>query len=115
MKDRIKNIRKEAGLTQKEFAEKLGIKQNTVACYEMGKIGISDSVIFSICREFNISENWIRNGVEPKYTIKNDDYTKISVEIDKKDPKARQAIIDYWNLSNSDKELFWKFVERFLK
>lgn len=62
MKDRIKKIRKEAGLTQKEFAERLGIKQNTVATYEMGRIGISDAIIISICREFNINEEWLRTG-----------------------------------------------------
>ena len=62
MKDRIKKIRKDAGLTQKEFAERLGLKQNTVATYEMGRIGVSDAVILSICREFNINEEWLRTG-----------------------------------------------------
>ena len=47
MKDRIRQIRKENELTQKEFAERLGVKQNTVASYEMGRIGISDSVVIS--------------------------------------------------------------------
>lgn len=65
MKDRIRQIRKENKLTQKEFAERLGIKQNTVASYEMGRIGISDSVIISICREFGINEEWLKNGIEP--------------------------------------------------
>lgn len=67
MNNRIKEIRKETGLTQKEFAERLGIKQNTVASYEIGRIGISDVVITSICREFNINEEWIRNGAPPMY------------------------------------------------
>lgn len=62
MKDRIRKVRKENNLTQKEFAERLGIKQNTVASYEMGRIGVSDSVIISICREFNVREEWLRNG-----------------------------------------------------
>lgn len=62
MKDRIKKVRKDCGLTQKEFAERLGIKQNTVASYEMGRIGVSDSVRISICREFGINEQWLRDG-----------------------------------------------------
>lgn len=62
MKDRIKKIRKAVGLTQKEFAEKLGLKQNTIATYEMGRIGVSDAVIISICREFGINEVWLRTG-----------------------------------------------------
>ena len=66
MKDRIRAVRKNSNLTQKEFAEKLGIKQNTVASYEMGRIGISDSVVISICREFGYREEWLRDGIEPK-------------------------------------------------
>ncbi len=62
MKDRIKKIRKAVGLTQKEFAEKLGLKQNTIATYEMGRISVSDAVIISICREFGINEVWLRTG-----------------------------------------------------
>lgn len=64
--DRIKQIRKEAGLTQQAFADKLGCKQNTVATYEMGRSTPLAPIIKSICREFNISEAWLRNGEEPK-------------------------------------------------
>mgnify|MGYP000257192306 CR=1 FL=1 len=81
----------------------------------MGKSRISDAAINSICREFNINENWLRTGTGEMYNIQTDDYTNISVDIDKNDPKARQAIIDYWNLSEEDKVLFWKFIDRFVK
>lgn len=62
MKDRLKEIRKALHLTQQKFADKLGVKQNTIAQYEMGRNEPSDAVIISICREFNVSENWLRNG-----------------------------------------------------
>lgn len=81
----------------------------------MGKSRISDAVINSICREFNINESWLRTGTGEMYNIQTDNYTNISVDIDKNDPKARQAIIDYWNLSEEDKVLFWKFIDRFVK
>lgn len=62
MKDRIKKIRKELDLTQQKFADTIGMKQNTIAQYEMGRTVPSDAIIFSICREFNINENWLRTG-----------------------------------------------------
>lgn len=62
MKDRLKELRKALNLTQQKFADKLGVKQNTIAQYEMGRNGPSDAVIISICREFGVSENWLRNG-----------------------------------------------------
>lgn len=113
VKDRIKEIRKENKLTQADFGKRIGVKGNTIGNYELGLRNPTDAIVLAICREFNIVEDWLRNGNEPKYLIINDDYTKISVDIDKHDMKARKAIIDYWNLSEQDKKLFWNFVERF--
>lgn len=62
LKDRIKQIRKEAGLTQVEFGEKLGVKGNTVTGYETGLRNPTDAVILSICREFSVNEDWLRTG-----------------------------------------------------
>lgn len=62
MKDRVKKIRKELDLTQQEFADKIGVKRNTIAMYEMGKTTPSETVILSICREFGINEEWLRTG-----------------------------------------------------
>ena len=62
MNERIRKLRKHLDLTQREFAEKIGVKQNTVAQYEMGRNVPIDSVISLICREFNVNEEWLRNG-----------------------------------------------------
>lgn len=62
MKDRIKKIRKELDLTQQEFADRIGIKRNTVASYETGKSNLSDGAVSLICREFNVNEEWLRTG-----------------------------------------------------
>lgn len=62
MKDRLKKLRKSLDLTQQAFADKIGMKQNTIAQYEMGRTIPSDAIIFSICREFNVNENWLRTG-----------------------------------------------------
>lgn len=62
MNERIKEIRKTLGLTQQAFADKIGVKRNTVALYELGESGISDSVIKLICKEFHINEKWLRTG-----------------------------------------------------
>ena len=62
LKDRIKKLRKELDLTQQAFADKIGMKQNTIAQYEMGRTTPSDAIVFSICREFNVNEDWLRTG-----------------------------------------------------
>lgn len=65
MNERIKELRKALGLTQEKFGEKIGVRQNTVAQYEMGRNIPIDSVINLICREFGVREEWLRTGEEP--------------------------------------------------
>ena len=63
MQERIRTLRKTLGLTQKQFAEKIGVKQNTVAQYEIGRNVPTDMAINLICREFGVNEIWLRTGV----------------------------------------------------
>ena len=59
---RLKELRKACGITQRAMADRLGLKQNTIATYEIGKLSPSDRTITDICREFNVNENWLRTG-----------------------------------------------------
>lgn len=63
MKDRLKLLRSTLGLTQEKFAERLNIKRNTVANYEIGRNVPIDAVVSLICKEFDVNEDWLRNGV----------------------------------------------------
>ena len=62
MKERIKMLRKALDLTQQEFANRIGIKRNSYANYETGRNTPIDAIIVSICREFNVNEEWLRSG-----------------------------------------------------
>lgn len=62
MNERLKRLRKTLDLTQQEFADRVGIKRNTMSTYESGRNQPIDAVISLICREFNVNEEWLRNG-----------------------------------------------------
>ena len=62
MKDRIKELRRSLGLTQEEFAARLGIKRGALANYEVGRNEPIDAVVALMCREFHVSEGWLRRG-----------------------------------------------------
>ena len=62
MNTRIKQIREYWDLTQEEFGKKIGSARNTIANYENGNRNPSNSVIISICREFNVNKDWLRTG-----------------------------------------------------
>ena len=59
--ERIKKLRKALDLTQQEFADRIGMKRNSIAQVELGR-NTSDQTIVSICREFNVNETWLRTG-----------------------------------------------------
>ena len=58
----MKELRKALNMTQQEFANKLHIKRTNIGNYESGVSSPTDSVIALICREFGVSESWLRNG-----------------------------------------------------
>ena len=62
MKDRLKKLRKTLDMTQQEFADKLGTTRDNIGGYETGRRNPSAAVVSLICREFNVNEEWLRNG-----------------------------------------------------
>lgn len=70
MHDRIKQLRQNAGRTQQQFAEELGLSRNYIAMIEIGQRDPSDRTISDICRIFDIQEDWLRYGLEPMRAAK---------------------------------------------
>lgn len=62
MINRIIHIRKNEGLSQEKFAERIGLSRNFINQVESGKKNVSDRTINDICREFSINEVWLRTG-----------------------------------------------------
>ena len=61
--DRILAIRKDSGLSQSAFGEKLNLSQNFVWMIEKGQREPSDRTISDICRVYGVNEVWLRTGV----------------------------------------------------
>lgn len=93
MNERIKELRKTLGFTQQEFADKIGVKRNTVATYEMGRSVPSDSAISLICREFNVREAWLRTGEGEMFKSKsrNEELMEFATTVAEGDPGSIQA------------------------
>ncbi len=115
MNDRIKMIRKDNGLSQQKFADKLGISRGNIAAYEVGKNLPSDAVISLICTKFDINEDWLRTGNGEMKKDVDINWGKICADIGINDSKAREAIEKYYKLSDESKKIWWSFVDEFLK
>lgn len=60
--ERIKEIRKSYNLTLEKFGERIGMKKSSVSQLENGINSVTEQTLKSICREFNVSEEWLRTG-----------------------------------------------------
>ena len=117
MNERIKEIRIKLGITQQEMADKLGLKRNTIATYEMGKANPSERTISDICREFGINEVWLRTGdggPDNMFTKVSED-DAYSLALGKLNIEENQFVknaVKY--LANADPEKL-KVIEEFMK
>lgn len=63
MKTRLKELRKYFNLTQNEFGEKIGLSSSIISDIEKGRRNLTDRNITIICKEFNVDEVWLREGI----------------------------------------------------
>lgn len=96
MHERIRKLRKTLDLTQEKFAERIGIKRNTIATYESGRNEPVDSVVALICREFHVNEEWLRYGTGEIFTKDSEDELK--------------ALTEKYSLTSADRVLIEKYV-----
>ncbi|MED9905241.1 MAG: helix-turn-helix transcriptional regulator [Lachnospiraceae bacterium] len=114
MKDRIKKIRKNVGLTQLEFGKLIGVKGNTITNYENGLRNPTDAVVLSICREFNINEKWLRTGNgEMNSPINPDD--RYASNVGKLQRTDNETIIRWVNAIAETNPEVLKQIEEFMK
>ncbi len=113
--ERIRALRKELGMNQTEFAERIALSQSHLTSVELGKKSVTDRTIKLICVEFGISEDWLRTGKEPMFVeIDEDDkYSKaFSAASIEEDEFAKALLIEYMDLSKEDREIVKQMILR---
>lgn len=102
-------MRRSLDLTQREFGERISIKQNSVAQIEMGR-NTSEQTIFSICREFNVSEKWLRTGEGEMFVPSTEESIDELVRAHGLDDLDRQILLEFIKLKPEDREAVKKYV-----
>lgn len=117
MNNRIKNIRKQSGLNQADFGNRIGVSRDTVANIEGGRIEIKDLFIKSICREFNVNEQWLRTGDGDPYQHLevNDTITRTAELLGRRDPFLESFLEVYGKMSNSARAVMIDALEEIVE
>ena len=111
MNERLKKLRKTLDLTQQKFADRLGVKRNTVGQWECGINAITDQVVFSICREFDVNEEWLRTGEGEMFIRKTRSETIADFMVDmlnEEEPSYKRRLIEALAELSTDE---WKLLE----
>lgn len=117
MNERIKELRNALNLTQDAFAKRLGVKRNTIGNYETGNRVPSDQSVFSICREFNVNEEWLRYGSGEMFnTLSQDEELAYIVgqALPQADDFVKDTFIALGRLSQEFTAEDWQVVKKFV-
>ena len=60
--NRIFILRTSMKMTMEEFGSRIGITRGAVSNIEKREGRLTDQILRSVCREFNVSEEWLRTG-----------------------------------------------------
>ncbi len=119
MRDRIGKVRETEKKSQEEFGAILGVTKSTISLLETKKREPSDRLIRDICREFSISETWLRTGdgpmKRPPKTTDNILMEEIAKLIKSDDEFVKNFILEYLKLSNESKQEVKNFIKNISK
>ena len=115
MNERVKELRKALGLSGEKFGEKIGLKKVAVSQIETGRNNLTEQNIISICREFNVNEEWLRYGTGKMFKEKSLDEEIISfigdIQWDAEDNFKKRFISAIAKLNDSE----WEVIEKIMK
>lgn len=118
--NRIREIRKSAKLTMEQFGEKIGVTKSTISNIENGNRNATDHMIKSICRTFNVNEEWLRSGTGEMFSLPEDEVAVIVSNIlENPNSKFYQILLNlartYSELSPVSQEVLEEYAEKFVE
>lgn len=101
--ERIREVRKNLGLTLEKFGEKIGMKKNSVSQLENGKNSVTEQVVKAICREYNVDYMWLTTGYGEMFIDTDDDFIERIDRIMAGEDEARKNLFKFMlELSDED-------------
>ena len=99
---RLKELRKNIGMNQTQFADAINMKQGSYSSVETGVNQLTDKNISLICVKFGVSEMWLRTGKGDMF------------ELNKSTHKEGRLIELYRGLSPRAQDLLIEYAEKLI-
>ena len=96
--ERVRTLRKALGLNMEKFGERIGMAKTSISSIENGYSELTRRVAVAICREYNVSENWLETGEGEMFKEETEETKYYKRLIDEKfatsDDKFRSALLE---------------------
>lgn len=110
MNERLKSVRKALKLSQDAFAEKIGMRGSAISMLESGNRNITEQVVKSICREFNVDYLWLTTGEGEMFTdLPESLLDELASEYDLTD-EEKAIVHDFLSLTKDERAIVMKFL-----
>lgn len=111
--ERVKIIRKNAGLTMEKFGERLGVTKTAISLIESGKNNVTDANVKSICREFGVDYIWLTTGEGEMFIETDDDFMEKIDRIMAGEDDARKNLFKFMlELSMEDIQAIDRIIDK---
>ncbi|MGE7091647.1 helix-turn-helix domain-containing protein [Lysinibacillus sp. NPDC048646] len=112
MNSRIEKLRKELGLNQEKFGARLGVTKAAISRMEKGVTNVTDTMLKLICNEFQINEEWIRDGKGEMFLSQDEIFADIVVEAMRRgNEKIRDLIVEASELDELQLKTLLDFIK----
>ncbi|RXI58960.1 XRE family transcriptional regulator [Clostridium tetani] len=108
VKDRIRQLRKTEGLTQKDFGKRIHLSQTHLSSMEKGIREITERTIDDISKEFRVNKNWLLYG-------EGEMYSDVLEKFEISDPEVEEFTRMFLELDDGAKKIITELMKKALQ
>ena len=117
MNERVKQLREALGLSQEALGARVGVTRGSISRLESGTNNVTPAMVISLCREFNVNEEWLRNGTGEMFNSLSQEEELayiVGQALPQADDYVKDTFIALGRLSHEFTADDWKVVKRFV-
>lgn len=112
--ERVKDLRKNLGLTLEKFGARLGVTKTAISKIEKGERNLTELMTKSICREFNVDYGWLTTGSGEMFVDSDEDFlARVDAILVDENEDRRNMIKTLLYASDEDIEAVSRLVKYF--
>lgn len=115
--ERVRLVREHSGLTMAEFGSKFGVTRASISNIENGNRSLTNQMTSSICKEFGVSEKWLRDGIggdEIVFERTANDAAAIFAKENGLENIEEVLLREYLQLEDKERETFRRYLKNVL-